>query len=951
MALGPSVGDAYITIHADTKKFQADVSKLSTATKDFVKDLRSLRKVTKEVSEVTDRATESNKTLLDSLTGTKEVSEVTNRAAASNKTLRDSLTGTKNESKVTRRSLFELNKLMLQFEKRPGILAGGLDKVTTRLKVTRRSLFELNKLMLQFEKRPRILAGGLDKVTTRFTRMRRSAALMEARLLRISDGFGRLTARGGVLRRTLSRLNTPFKALGRSIATSFRGMDRTVLLVLKLIAVAAPQIAALGSALSSTLVAIASSAFYALAGLTPMLGVLAPVVAGIAALAVGLQDLEKYAPGAKRALDSLTGNFKDVAVPAFFQEWGDSAANFFSVLDKFLNNPEVFASIGEAFAAITDGISGALDSGAGEALTEALTGPLSEALGVLGESLEPLLETLFNFMSASAPMAKELAELFGSWADDLNAALSSGIDDGSFQDFMWTAVDSLRIMLDFLGSIKDVLGTLFEAGVGPGNTMLQLLTGMLDEFDRWMNTIEGQNALEEWFSNGAIIMEALFKLLGAVGTAISDLITPDVIDQLVGLLDSLGIFADLLSDILAVVAEADIIGLIVLILNSLGEVIRPLLPLLSDLIVIFVTLITEALAVLTPILVKVAESLAVGLGPAIEVIIGHLPTLMEAFAPLIPVLAEILAELLLVAESLGEEFAGELDNIILVLINKGLPVLSEFLAALIPFIPILMDMVIWLLENANSIEGFVIFAISLIAIWVRMLEVGLKVIGWLKDLWDWLKAVWDWAMKLGRVIGDVLRPVMVLLLDVGLKVVGWLKTLWDWAVKVGRVIGDVLRPVMVTLLDVGLKVVGWLKDFWDWGLKVKRTIGDVVGTLWDLISALGQVSMGKLGEIAGAIGSGAGQVGEFFGFAEGGIATKPTPGVFGEAGNEALVPLDRPLSQVDPSVRALSAFAQGLHPGGSGMNIEAGAIQVVSRASDPRIVAQEVLDALPRKVQ
>jgi hypothetical protein len=33
------------------------------------------------------------------------------------------------------------------------------------------------------------------------------------------------------------------------------------------------------------------------------------------------------------------------------------------------------------------------------------------------------------------------------------------------------------------------------------------------------------------------------------------------------------------------------------------------------------------------------------------------------------------------------------------------------------------------------------------------------------------------------------------------------------------------------------------------------------------------------------------------------------------------------------------------------MNIEAGAIQVVSRASDPRIVAQEVLDALPRKVQ
>lgn len=37
----------------------------------------------------------------------------------------------------------------------------------------------------------------------------------------------------------------------------------------------------------------------------------------------------------------------------------------------------------------------------------------------------------------------------------------------------------------------------------------------------------------------------------------------------------------------------------------------------------------------------------------------------------------------------------------------------------------------------------------------------------------------------------------------------------------------------------------------------------------------------------------------------------PNGDVAGEAGSEAIVPLDRPLSQVDPSVRGLSAFAQG----------------------------------------
>ncbi len=46
-------------------------------------------------------------------------------------------------------------------------------------------------------------------------------------------------------------------------------------------------------------------------------------------------------------------------------------------------------------------------------------------------------------------------------------------------------------------------------------------------------------------------------------------------------------------------------------------------------------------------------------------------------------------------------------------------------------------------------------------------------------------------------------------------------------------------------------------------------------------------------------------------FASGTIATGPTAGIFGEAGPEALVPLDRPLSMVDPRVRWLSAIAQG----------------------------------------
>lgn len=72
----------------------------------------------------------------------------------------------------------------------------------------------------------------------------------------------------------------------------------------------------------------------------------------------------------------------------------------------------------------------------------------------------------------------------------------------------------------------------------------------------------------------------------------------------------------------------------------------------------------------------------------------------------------------------------------------------------------------------------------------------------------------------------------------------------------------------------------------------------------------------------------------------------------GEAGAEAVVPLQRSLSQVDPSVRPLAAFAQG-KLGGMGeqtiLNIEQGAIVVVA-ADDAEETARAVLDAIIEEV-
>ena len=82
--------------------------------------------------------------------------------------------------------------------------------------------------------------------------------------------------------------------------------------------------------------------------------------------------------------------------------------------------------------------------------------------------------------------------------------------------------------------------------------------------------------------------------------------------------------------------------------------------------------------------------------------------------------------------------------------------------------------------------------------------------------------------------------------------------------------------------------------------------------------------------------------------ASGGILYGPTRIMAGEAGREAIVPLDRPLSQVDPAVRGIAAYAQGKDYGqspvqGDSVTIAEGAITVVE-AGNAQQTAAAVMD-------
>lgn len=90
--------------------------------------------------------------------------------------------------------------------------------------------------------------------------------------------------------------------------------------------------------------------------------------------------------------------------------------------------------------------------------------------------------------------------------------------------------------------------------------------------------------------------------------------------------------------------------------------------------------------------------------------------------------------------------------------------------------------------------------------------------------------------------------------------------------------------------------------------------------------------------------------------ASGGVFAGAQARIIGEAGPEAVVPLNRPLHMVDPAVRWLSAIAQGKGGAesatgtGVGKMIDASGWTVVTPSEDPHIVAVEVLNELAAKI-
>lgn len=735
----------------------------------------------------------------------------------------------------------------------------------------------------ELERRRKVL-GDTDRD---YIRQRSLILSFSAAHDRASRSTRTTTVRTRALTRQLSGMEKMLAKVGGSLKNLGNRGDLTPRTIAIIIGTLGESIATLGSGLSAGLTAMISSLGVAIGGLA---AVAVPAFAGIAwqvALAVGaLKQMEEQFPPAQEGMNRLAQAAKADA-GAFARAWGPALADFTNALAKVWEEDRIGERLGESMGKITEAFTGVVQSPAYQKFQTAMETTIPDALTKMGTAAANVTEGLLSIATAAAPHFEVLMGDFEEWSGKWRDSMAELENSEGFKKFMETARESLSATLGLLDSLGELLGTIFLKGAESGNRLFTSLENVFREWNDFLNTVEGQNALEEWFRNGETVMEALGGLLEDVSKMFARLVTPETIDRLVNFLDLMGGAMDFFADIIEVFGELDVLGLVALLFERVGNALSPILDLLEPIASVInsalvwgINNLANAFSILQAFLLPAQlaweffaalfERFVEWISPVQDAIHDvsdafHEATgaIAEAFQPAIEKIADSIFEML----PSPEEFASFLTNTLI-------PAIQEF---------------------SNWVIDEVVPAVEKFADWLQYYGIPAA-----QEFWDF--------------IANTLIPMF--------------SGLWDGLQEAGR---------------------GFTQ--------FKDTVIGAINLLTSPIRGL----IDLFGRLTGAAGSatsaakGVPSKGSYRAMASGGMLFGPTRILAGEAGPEAIVPLRRPLSQVDPDVRWLSAIAQGKStPMASGgivgaeartVNVEAGAI-VVQATSSPIATSVAVLDRI-----
>ena len=518
-----------------------------------------------------------------------------------------------------------------------------------------------------------------------------------------------------------------------------------------------------------------------------------------------------------------------------------------------------------------------------------------KAAGPLAEKIAPKLADAIEAIADVLPIVESGFETIGDVFDESIMPVFSELVDTllpPLAQILQLVANRMQFMADVWGIIFQVLTPIVQAilpillslweRIAP--VILDLITSILPPlvalFMRIMDT-------------AMPIVEQVLPLLLELFEGVLNTIAPLVIQYLPPLI---ALFASIIATAMPLVEQIlpPLVELFGSIISTVMPIVEQLLPVLIGL---FSTLITTALPIieqLLPVLIELFDGLFESAGPAGE---SLLPQLIDGFMGIINAVLPIIDTILPVLV----ELFNTLLPPIMALVGRLLPILIPFIhqvaGAFLEVVNILLPVILELLPPLLALWGelTVTFWEALLPVLGMLIETLLPMFAQL--LADLLPILFPLLEVLVEVAGQLLMDLSPVLMELIPIIAGLIEILLPFLLLFIEMLLPIVIPIIRLLGEtVGIVFAGievWLRGV-TWVIEnvFRPAMEAVLGWIEEYVLPIFELVASGISGIADFVGGIDIPGIEIPGFAEGGIVTRPTLGVIGEAGPEAVIPLD-----------------------------------------------------------
>lgn len=750
----------------------------------------------------------------------------------------------------------------------------------------------------------------------------------------------------------LGRFTSGFRGLSAAIGGP-GGIIAALVGFVAILGVFGKLLPAIASAFSMVASVITMALGGALIGLTGWILALLPLIAagaaGIAVLAGAIANMpEGTLDRLKAKFDGLKGTLSDIGERI--------APRLETALSLVIDKVDGLAkNVGTSIVTILDDLNRRLASPQMDKFTAAWGQTIPRMVENLGIAFNALGEGLTAFFVPILPYAERLSEHIRDAFEAFSAWSQSAEGQNSIRNFMQDAWNTGQDLWDIILEIGEALGKIFYRGAiaegTDGETFLEKVERRLRQFNDWLDSDEGKGAVKRWFEDGITFAENLYGVIEELGRIFDDLDSEEGrqalndilngIEDLLAIVEDVAAFTDAMSKLFDTIMFFSIFGS-----WDVGTRIAEEL-----------TRIREAL-------------LAFGdLSP--ERIGGWIITAFDWIAEKATWLWDLLFGNSIIPDIVNgfEEWFGKVPGIITGALSGVVELVAGPFRAIATAVADSLgqaktNITTWASETKVRIQSWAIESASRVGQFVSTTRQNVS--GWVADqrgrFSEWRSStaasIRSWAIeqaaRIGQFVSNTRTNISTWASNTRGTISGWVAnvrgTLSGWKTSTESTFRTAWSNAQATTRGAA---GGLQRGAASLVSAVARGLSGLYGTVEGIFSSAWRRAQGIWSSITSLASRARSAVSNLSvpWNASGNIYYGPTVVGVGEAGPEAIVPLNRPLSQVDPSVRALSAIAQGLAvPGVStttnnrGVTVESGAITVNAPGADPRRVAESVLD-------